>query len=73
MLTRREVTEWKQHPTTEKITSEILEAIDATAAAVLSGEVVADTAEKTAMNVARLTGRIEGLTMILEIEGEVDE
>ena len=73
MLTQKEINEWKQHPTTEKIIKEIMETINVSAAAVLSGEVIADTAEKTAMNVATLTGRIEGLTMVLEIEGDVDE
>ena len=73
MLTQKELNEWRQHPTTEKIIKEIMETINVSAAAVLSGEVIADTAEKTAMNVATLTGRIEGLTMVLEIEGDVDE
>ena len=49
------------------------ESLDATAAHIMSGGVLADTSDETARNVARLTGRIEGLTFILELEGDEDE
>ena len=63
--------EWIEHPVTKEVFKTLQEDIDRITASILAGEVVESSVEKTAMNVARLSGRIEGLTRILEIaEGD---
>jgi selenophosphate synthetase-related protein len=73
LLTRRAVNDWKQHPVTEEIFKQLREQLDAYAAAVLGGHFLKETPEKTAMEMAQVAGVVKGITMILDIEGQIDE
>jgi hypothetical protein len=70
MASASDVRQWKN----EAITQEVLQAaqaeLDASIAAIASGAVLGDTAEQTATQVAKLVGRIEGLTFLIEYEGD---
>ena len=72
-LSSEEIAAWKAQETTKKVVERIQESLDAAVAHIMSGGVLGDTSDETARNVARLTGRIEGLTFILEMEGDEDE
>lgn len=73
MLTQREVNEWRMHPVTEKVFKILEDDTSAFVASVLSGEIIGDTAEATAMNAAKVVGMVQGISRIFDIEGEVDE
>lgn len=67
-LTKNEWAEWKSHPVTEKVLGIVQTELDNHIASVMSGSIIADTADQTAMNATRSTGRIEGLSFIASLE-----
>ena len=68
-----ELNDWIANPTTKKVLELVLEEIDAQTAGIASGNILSDSVDQTAMNCARLTGRIEGLRFFHELEGDEDE
>lgn len=71
-MTRADLNEWVEHPVTKEVLSKIQGEIDNITASILAGEVLESSVDKTAMNVARLSGTTQGLTAILEIVGDLD-
>lgn len=74
MLSRKEVNDWKLHPVTQEIFKQFQHEIDQYSAAFIRGQYIGKDIEGTALSVARMSGIVEGLLRIFDVEGvDVDE
>ena len=64
---------WKAQEFTREVFKMFHEDIDNCLARLASGEVIGETTDVTAMEVCRLTGMVNGLSKIFNLESEEDE
>lgn len=72
-LTKAELDSWKEIDTTKTILKIIQQQLDEQVASVLGGNILRDTADETALNAARIAGRVDGLSFIFNLGEELDE
>lgn len=72
MLTKNEYLAWTQSDTTEKILKIVQNYLDEQIAQIANGSVLCDSSDETALKVARIAGRIDGLSVIFNLEDEME-
>lgn len=72
-LTVDEISEWRNNPSTKKMFDEVLKEIDRSVSYIASGGGIRDTADATAMECARITGLVEGLSYITQLREIIED
>ena len=72
-ISKEELNEWKNYEVTKKIFDLVLEELNESIAQIASGRVVGETMDATAQEACRLSGRISGLSFLVELEEDADE
>lgn len=67
MITAEQFAEWKEHPVTKEVFSEIKKAMEGLKEKLVEGQTISNGAEATHGLTSRLVGQIDGLNQLLEI------
>ena len=69
-MTRAEVKAWKESDQTKEVFRRVQKLLDEIIAGIANGSTLYDTVDETAIQTAKLSGRIAGLSFIFNIEDE---
>jgi len=72
-LSKEEVGQWRQLDVTREVLARVGKELEESVMSIVTGSILSETADRTAMNTADAVGYMRGLNWLIEFEGDEEE